>query len=148
MTLASRQYGREPLPYSPRLVNVCMNHSWSGNLRELECFVRRYLILGDEDFVVAELCEGAQPSPAPVELSLRPFEGADHDLKGVLRNMKRQVEREAIVNALAKLGGNRSKTARLLNISYRALLYKIREFGIDLPNSENARVGMKCPGKY
>ncbi len=148
MTLASRQYGREPMPFSPQLVDACMNHSWPGNLRELECFVKRYLILGDEDLVIGELYEDLQPSVAPVGLSLRPYEDADHDLKGILRNMKRQVEMEAIVNALAKSWGNRSKAARLLKISYRALLYKIREFGIDLPSSENGRVGMKPPGEY
>src|ERR1700674_5233382 len=55
MSRMAERYAREPLPLSPALLQACQNHSWPGNLRELNNFLKRYLILGDEKLAVTEL---------------------------------------------------------------------------------------------
>src|SRR3954464_10482958 len=55
MTRMAERYARPPLPLSPALLQACQNHSWPGNLRELNNFLKRYLILGDESLAVSEL---------------------------------------------------------------------------------------------
>src|SRR5213082_2462738 len=55
MTRMAERYARPPLPLSPNLLQACHNHSWPGNLRELNNFLKRYLILGDENLAVTEL---------------------------------------------------------------------------------------------
>ena len=55
MTRMAERYARAPLPLSPALLQACQNHSWPGNLRELNNFLKRYLILGDEKLAVSEL---------------------------------------------------------------------------------------------
>src|SRR5947207_465173 len=55
MTRMAERYARAPLPLSPNLLQACQNHSWPGNLRELNNFLKRYLILGDESLAVTEL---------------------------------------------------------------------------------------------
>src|SRR6266700_2145864 len=55
MTRMAERYARSPLPLSPSLLQACQNHNWPGNLRELNNFLKRYLILGDENLAVTEL---------------------------------------------------------------------------------------------
>src|SRR4029077_8926042 len=55
MSRMAERYARSPLPLSPALLQACHDHSWPGNLRELNNFLKRYLILGDENLAVAEL---------------------------------------------------------------------------------------------
>src|SRR6478752_2984659 len=55
MTRMSERYARPPLPLSPTLLQACHDYSWPGNLRELNNFVKPYLILGDENLAVSEL---------------------------------------------------------------------------------------------
>src|SRR5690348_887692 len=66
MSRMAERYARPPLPLSPNLLQACQNHSWPGNLRELNNFLKRYLILGDENLAVTELLprnDGTAGSP-------------------------------------------------------------------------------------
>jgi DNA-binding NtrC family response regulator len=131
MSRFAARYARDPLPLTPALVNAAMEYPWPGNLRELENFVKRYLILGDERQLVEELqtryVGGVAPSP-PAPAATKPGNG---DLKSLLRNLKDEVEIKAIGEALQHTNWNRKAAARLLKISYKALLYKIREYGLE-----------------
>ena len=60
--LADR-YACAPLSISPRLVEACENYPWPGNIRELENFVKRYLVLGDESAAIGELQHGTSRDP-------------------------------------------------------------------------------------
>jgi two-component system, NtrC family, response regulator AtoC len=126
------RYARTPLPLSPGLVEACRRYSWPGNLRELENFVKRYLILADESLVYSEMEEkinSARPVPeAPAAKNPPPTVGG---LKSLVRSVKDEAEIEAISRALEETKWNRKKAARLLEISYKALLYKIRQYGIE-----------------
>jgi two-component system response regulator AtoC len=133
MTRLSEQYARSPLPLTPELLQACQNHPWPGNLRELGNFVKRYLVLGDEKLAIHELQprsdgSGAQFDPAPSSRGNSPE--APGGLKGLARSAKDEAEAEAIAKALDETNRNRKQAAALLQISYKALLYKIRQYGI------------------
>jgi two-component system, NtrC family, response regulator AtoC len=131
MALYAHHYSRNALPVSPALVDACVRYSWPGNLRELENFVKRYLILGDESLVLGEL-DAAASAAAPAETFAGRFAGANGgDLKSLVRSVKDEAEIEAISRALERTRWNRKEAARLLQISYKALLYKIRQYNID-----------------
>jgi two-component system, NtrC family, response regulator AtoC len=132
MTRLSEQYARPPLPLSPELLLACANYPWPGNLRELGNFIKRYLVLGDEKLAINELQprsdgSGAQFDPTP---SRGASEGSGGGLKSLARSAKDEAEAEAISKALDETNWNRKQAAALLQISYKALLYKIRQYGI------------------
>jgi len=129
MTRMAERYARAPLPLSPNLLQACQNHSWPGNLRELNNFLKRYLILGDESLAVTELLprnDGAAGSPGNPS-GQRTDPGG---LKSLARSAKDEAEAEAITKALEQTNWNRKQAAAILQISYKALLYKIRQYGI------------------
>jgi len=135
MTRVAERYGRPPLPFSPTLLDACLKHNWPGNVRELENFVKRYLILGDESQVLREL----QPETAVVDNALKPQEAHNGGLKSLVRSLKDEAEAEAIARTLEQTNWNRKEAARILNISYKALLYKTRQYGIEGPGRQSSR---------
>jgi two-component system response regulator AtoC len=98
-------------------------HRWPGNVRELEHAVERAVVLADGP----EIGEGDLPDTvrAPAPAAAPPGDG---DLS--LRRGTRGLEERLIRAALERTGGNRTRAAELLEISYRALLYKIKEYGL------------------
>jgi two-component system response regulator AtoC len=129
MTRMAERYARPQLPLSPPLLAACQAHPWPGNLRELNNFLKRYLILGDENLAVAELQPRNDGNGGG-----RGDSGAKTaetgGLKSLARNAKDEAEGEAIRQALEQTNWNRKQAAALLQISYKALLYKIRQYGI------------------
>jgi transcriptional regulator with PAS, ATPase and Fis domain len=135
MARMSELYARAPLPLSPAMLDACLKHPWPVNLRELSNFVKRYLVLGDELLAVAEL----QPRPdggngvrsdGAGKAAVASAESGAGGLKSLARNAKDEAEAEAISRALEETNWNRKQAAVLLKISYKALLYKIRQYGI------------------
>lgn len=131
MGLFATRYGRPPLSVSPTLVEASLNYRWPGNLRELENFVKRYLILGDESLVLSELASKQEDEPILTDSARELTAGKQSDLKSLVRSLKDEAECEAISRALKQTKWNRKEAARLLNISYKALLYKIRQYNLD-----------------
>jgi two-component system, NtrC family, response regulator AtoC len=129
MTRMSEQYARPPLPLSPPLLQACQEHSWPGNLRELNNFLKRYLILGDESLAMAELLPKNDGNGGNRGDSAGRA-GDVGGLKSVARSAKDEAEAQAIAQALEQTNWNRKQAAALLQISYKALLYKIRQYGI------------------
>ena len=100
-------------------------------MRELNNFLKRYLILGDEKLAAAELQprhDGNGGGGARVDSGATNREAGG--LKSLARNAKDEAEGEAIRQALEQTNWNRKQAAALLQISYKALLYKIRQYGI------------------
>jgi DNA-binding NtrC family response regulator len=129
MTRMAERYARAPLPLSPALLQACQNHSWPGNLRELNNFLKRYLILGDEKLAVSELLpRNDGHGGVPGDSSTRGVEPGG--LKSLARTAKDEAEAQAITQALEQTNWNRKQAAAILQISYKALLYKIRQYGI------------------
>ena len=131
MSRMSERYARAALPLSPALMQACLEHSWPGNLRELSNFVKRYLILGDEKLAVAELNPRNDGNGgANGEYGAKVGSESAGGLKSLARSAKDEAEAEAIKQALEQTNWNRKQAAALLKISYKALLYKIRQYGI------------------
>ena len=130
MNRLAQSFGKAPLPLSDRLVQECLRHHWPGNLRELGNFVKRFLILEDESVAIEELQlkrRGlAVGAPEEADESNR----SNGDLKALVRSLKDDAECKEIQRALETCNWNRKLAAASLSISYKALLYKIRQYGI------------------
>src|SRR3984893_5724675 len=140
MSRMSESYARAPLPLSPPLIEACQQYSWPGNLRELNNFIKRYLVLCDEKLAVQELHPRNDGQGARGDASHSPAEPGG-GLKSVARSAKDEAEAEAIQQALDQTKWNRKQAATLLQISYKALLYKIRQYGIAQSKSHKLTAG-------
>ncbi len=127
------RYARPRVQVSTKMLQACLRHSWPGNVRELENFVKLYLVLGDEEQVLNKLGSNSNATGVHVEAVRIPNPADCHDLKSLVRSLKRGAEKEAIILALKQAKGRRKETAQMLKISLRALHYKILQYGIDLP---------------
>jgi two-component system response regulator AtoC len=111
---------------SPEALELLLAYRWPGNVRELEHAIERAVVLSDGPTVQeSDLPDDVRAGPgrtAPI-----PQMGVDLSVKRAFRNLEEQLIREA----LERTGGNRTRAADLLDLSYRALLYKIKEYGID-----------------
>jgi two-component system, NtrC family, response regulator AtoC len=141
MSRMAEQYARPPLPLSPGMLQACHDYSWPGNLRELNNFIKRYLVLGDEKLAIQELQPRADTPGARAEAAHSPAEANTGGLKSVARGAKDEAEAEAIRQALDQTNWNRKQAAALLQISYKALLYKIRQYGIAQTKSHKLTAG-------
>lgn len=124
---SATKYAQQALAISPRLEQACMNYSWPGNLRELGNFVKRFLVLGDEEARIAELAAGHTEGSAPQ------MQSPQGGLKRLVRNMKDDAEAVAISQVLESTHWNRKRAAAELQISYKALLYKIKQYNLTPP---------------
>ena len=118
----SARIGRQPAPrLSPDAIRKMMAYNWPGNVRELENVIERSLVLYDGD-TVSEPC-------LPDVSVLSEETGNDENLS--IKQAERAIEIDLIRKALIKTSGNRTHAARMLEISHRALLYKMKEYGLD-----------------
>ncbi|MGA8152630.1 MAG: sigma-54 dependent transcriptional regulator [Terriglobales bacterium] len=135
MAHQAERYARPPLPLTPQLLQACAEYHWPGNLRELSNFVKRYLVLGDEKLAINELRPKSDGNGA--QFPAANSGGSNGGLKSLARSAKDEAEAEAISKALDETNWNRKQAAVLLKISYKALLYKIRQYGIAQANSHH-----------
>lgn len=119
----SAAMGRQKPSLSPEALQILTHYSWPGNIRELENMVRRIVALGG-DSPVADLGLAAVPADHS------PENGERLSLKQTAREASRQAEKELILKVLEKTHWNRKRAAQQLQISYKALLYKLRQMGL------------------
>jgi DNA-binding NtrC family response regulator len=126
----SEKFQKAPPNPSEHLMEAAIRYAWPGNLRELENFIKRYVILEDNEGSLRELVEmaDARQRTSPRE---EPALVKEQGLKALLRGLKDEAEMEAIADALEKTHWSRKDAAKMLGISYKALLYKIRRFNLD-----------------
>jgi len=130
------QFSSPSRSFSPRLLQACLSYSWPGNLRQLENFVRRYLVLGNEDLAVSELQGNGHGKTDLRVACMTAGDTSDHSgLKSLARSVKNEAEAAAIAHALDQTNWHRQKAATLLRISYKALLYKIKAYELHPPES-------------
>ncbi len=130
MGQVAERFARPALPLTPSLIQACERYAWPGNLRELGNFIKRYMVLGDEEMAIAELTPAAEKAAAAASAAGTATNAGGSGLKGLVRTVKDEAEMEAISRALSETNWNRKKAAALLKISYKALLYKIRQYDI------------------
>ena len=134
-------------------MQLFMDYDWPGNVRELETLVKRAIVPGGEVSIRKEIAQNmAMPSPrpgagqssglaqspppaatasTPASIAAAAAEAGNYSLKDISRTAAREAERELIVKMLQRTRWNRKETAEILGISYKALLYKIKENGLD-----------------
>ncbi len=130
------QFSSPERRFSQALLQACLSYAWPGNLRQLENFVRRYLVLGDEQLALSELRVNQRTNG-----DIGQVLGVSKELSGLkslARSVKREAEAAAIGHALEQTNWHRQKAATLLKISYKALLYKIEQYGLHPPEAEQA----------
>jgi len=123
----AERIGTSPRRLSPRALEVLKGYRWPGNVRELENALERALVLSEDEEIGPESLPDAvqravRPEPPPARLD------AD-DLS--VKRAQRVLEADLIRRALERTQGNRTRAAELLELSPRALLYKIREYGLE-----------------
>lgn len=121
----NRKFNCRARALSSEMMGVLHKYHWPGNIRELENMMKRYVILGNEDAIAGDLA----PRQADFFNPDIDFEGPI-SLKKITRQAVRELEGKVILKVLQANHWNRKKAARALNISYRALLYKIRDAGL------------------
>ncbi len=131
LRMYAARYNRPIRPLAPETLALFLVYDWPGNIRELENLVKRIVVLEDEAGVRAELAgRDAEWANAPVS------DRARWDLKAAVRRTARAVERTLIHEALQRTQWNRGEAARLLQISYKALLFKMRQTDITTSATE------------
>jgi two-component system, NtrC family, response regulator AtoC len=130
----NRRYERTtpPLPFD--VMETLASREWRGNIRELENLMARYSIMGSLDSVIAET-HARRVSIAPLKLS----PDGTVSLKHIAKQAVREMESNLILQVLRDNKWNRRKAAQVLNISYRALIYKIQEAGLSQRNGRRGR---------
>jgi two-component system response regulator AtoC len=134
------------IPLAAVIQRLCA-YRWPGNVRELQNVLKRIMILGDGEeglngLPAAAPPPAAAPNPAGLGQALVPEGALDPydlndlstlSLKKVRKRAMDKVEKEVIAYVLGKTGWNRSKATKILKISYKTLLYKIKDLGIEPP---------------
>jgi DNA-binding NtrC family response regulator len=160
----AKHYGLPSREFSPAVIDVCENYSWPGNLTELETFVKRYLVGGEAELDFGSVTESgtdgmgvaSRPSQAdPASTVIDQTQSNSKSLKSVIQSVKCETERNAIGIALEKTSWNRKAAARLLQVSYRNLLYKIEQYHLNstesffspLPAGRSSLSGADTKGK-
>ena len=116
------QYNGHARPLSRHLMRLLQDYEWPGNIRQLDNVIKRYVVLGSEEAVSNELLSHRASCLIPEIPAGRPI-----SLKKVTRQAVRELERGIIYRALQANRWNRKRAAQDLSISYRALLYKLRQ---------------------
>jgi two-component system response regulator AtoC len=135
-----REY-KQQIDIPPATLRHLVAYDWPGNVRELENVLKRAVVLGGAHVIEhaiasnASVPAGAAPGTASVASATVP---ADVGLKIIARQAARDAERIAIRDMLERVHWNRTKAARLLQISYKALLYKMVECGLRPVEAERA----------
>ena len=151
----AEHYNKAQITLSPETTHLFDIYEWPGNVRELENLIKRAVVLGSDESLrrdLAEMIAGrsrgmspipllearpaapapaappaaprvAPPPPAPVPLT--------GSLKDIARHAAREAERELIYRTLQQTRWNRREAAEILGISYKALLYKIKDAELD-----------------
>jgi two-component system response regulator AtoC len=129
----NRKFNCRARPLSTEVLAVLQKYHWPGNIRELENLIKRYVILGHEEVITNDLVT-REPDFFNQEINL----DGPISLKKMTRQCVRELERKVILKVLQQHHWNRKQAARTLCISYRALLYKIRDAG--LPSNRTLRL--------
>ncbi len=120
-----RRFQREVPPLTPRMLRILQKREWKGNIRELENCIATYVLLG-----TLETPEDGELLGSLGATEAHTLTDGAVPMKHIARMACRELSREIILNALQANQWNRTRTAEALKISYRSLLYKIREAGL------------------
>jgi two-component system response regulator AtoC len=128
----SKKYQKKVNSLSDKMMKAFLRHHWLGNVRELENVIQRLVVLGNEKAIIEELTPVTQKDSIPEKKKKTVLNKKTWpSLKDINREAMKKAEAEVILKALEMTNWNRKKAAHKLNISYKALLYKIKDTGLD-----------------
>jgi len=137
LQMYSAKYGRQQTTISDRLMRGFLAYRWPGNVRELENMLKRVVVLQSEDAIADEIFAAPLQSaaseaslPEAAEPAGAEGESGAVSLRDIGRRAARDAEREALKRVLYQTNWNRKKAARILEVSYKTLLQKIKECGL------------------
>ncbi|MEW6570905.1 MAG: sigma-54 dependent transcriptional regulator [Nitrospirota bacterium] len=113
---------------SKEAINMLMNFYWKGNVRELENAIERAVILSEGELITPE---HLGPGKSPVSGAHEKLAPAGVSLESVSKEASKIAETQRILEVLRETRGNKSKAAEILEVSYKTLLTKIKEYGIE-----------------
>jgi two-component system, NtrC family, response regulator AtoC len=128
----TKKYAHSTVRQSDRINDACLRYHWPGNLRELGNFAKRYAVLQDEALAISELQNKCRCCELP-DLVRQDGDGNLAGLKSLVRISRDEIELKAIESALQATHWNRKLAARRLNISYKALLNKVKQYRLTPP---------------
>jgi len=124
------QYKKNYAQLSPKSMKLLQEYSWPGNVRQLENLIKQIVVRGDEKIILESIKATIIPSETVGEIGT-PTEEKDYSLKKRVAQAVAQQEKKLIFEVLEKTNWNRRKAAEILRISYRSLLYKIKEYRLN-----------------
>jgi two-component system response regulator AtoC len=125
----AKAFKREGFTLPPETMERLIRHSFPGNVRELENTIKRMIVLGDPGLTVGPVLDG--PAKGQERRAANMATPGQASLKDISKRAAQAAERDAILKALEETRWNRLRAAKLLNMSYRSLLYKIKDAGLD-----------------
>jgi len=124
----SAETGKEIKDITPEAMNALVDHEWKGNVRELENIIERAVVMSEEEMITTEyLPEGLVKKAYDITLKIPE---SRISIKTTVKEIVEIAEKELIARALAKTANNRTRAAELLEISHRALMYKLKEYNM------------------
>jgi two-component system response regulator AtoC len=134
--LYKQRYGKEMSPISSATINTFEEYHWPGNIRELENTVKRIVLFGDEEMALQDLFNKREridmkPNGIADFYSNTPVGAKDFCLKELGKKAAETAEKEVIENVLQETHWNRKEAAKVLGVSYKALLYKIEKYHLN-----------------
>jgi DNA-binding NtrC family response regulator len=126
----AQQLHLTPFDFDEALVTAACAYPWPGNLRELINFIQRITIFRDRESALSELGKLVSSKSEPLSFPASMI-SADKGMKASTYQARMQVERDLILRTLNSTGWNRKHAAGHLKISYKTLLGKIREYGLE-----------------
>jgi len=124
-------FGKHPVALTAAGMKRLTDHTWNGNVRELENVAMRILALGDGEIALADLGDSSSSRGQNHRT-----DADSRSLKVAARAASREAERELIIKALSRTQWNRKRAAQDLQISYKSLLYKLKQIGVVESESE------------
>jgi two-component system, NtrC family, response regulator AtoC len=124
-TAFEKEFALKSEPFGEEMLEYLTSLNWPGNVRELSNEVARHVLIGPH-----EAATQRQPQRRPAALDNRTTGRGAVSLKHVVKDAVREMERSVILEALRDNQWNRRRAAQVLKISYRALIYKIRDAGL------------------
>ncbi len=140
----NQQYEKSQKPLNSDTLARLVSFGWPGNVRQLENMLKQVVVRGDEQIILELIAASGRPATGGYQssqMSYAPSQssyggegsegGSDLDLKRRVGGTVASEERRLIAEALTKTNWNRRKAAEILNISYRSLLYKIKDYQLN-----------------
>jgi two-component system response regulator AtoC len=112
-------------------MNAFLSYDWPGNVRELENIIKKIVVLENEEFALKDLGLSSRLGVALQSASASPSSSGRISLKKAGKMAAQEAEKELILGTLMETRWNRKKAAGLLDISYKALLYKMKQAGLN-----------------